>query len=136
MPDPIDSDSGCPCGTGKAFSECCARFINDGERPETAEQLMRSRYTAYTLGRADYLSATWHPTTRRKNLDAGAPVTWLGLEVLRTEAGGAGDREGFVEFVARYEIDGRAQRLHEVSRFVRRKGKWLYVDGKAGTEES
>jgi SEC-C motif-containing protein len=56
-------------------------------------------------------------------------VKWLGLKILRTEAGGADDREGVVEFVARYSINGKAERLHEVSRFLRDEGQWRYVDG-------
>lgn len=104
--------------------------------PETAEALMRSRYTAYTLGRADYLSATWHPTTRRKDMDLDETIKWLGLKIVRTQDGGPNDREGLVEFVARYKIGGRAQRMREASRFVRRNGSWLYVSGEAITSDS
>lgn len=91
---------------------------------------MRSRYTAYTLGRSDYLGATWYPTTRRRNLDLEASIKWIDLKIVRVWGGGLGDKEGKVEFIARYKIGGGgAQRLHEVSRFVRRGGRWLYVDG-------
>lgn len=90
---------------------------------------MRSRYTAYVLGRADYLQATWHPTTRKSDLDLDSPVTWLGLKIVSTRDGNSTDKEGWVEFVARYKIGGRAHRLHEVSRFVRRDGSWFYVSG-------
>ena len=76
-----------------------------------------------------YLSATWHPTTRRADLGLDEPVKWIGLEILATEAGGPGDTRGKVEFIARYKVGGRAQRLHEVSRFQRREGRWFYVDG-------
>jgi SEC-C motif-containing protein len=93
---------------------------------------MRSRYTAYSLRRSGYLTATWDPTTRPQDVRTEPMVTWLGLKVLRVEAGGADDREGTVEFVARYKVGGRAQRLHEVSRFLRRDGRWFYVDGDPG----
>ena len=93
---------------------------------------MRSRYTAYTLHRADYLTRTWHPTTRRRNLDVDEALKWLRLEILRTEAGGPDDAEGLVEFVARYKVAGRAYRLHEISRFKKRDGQWFYVDGEPG----
>lgn len=89
---------------------------------------MRSRYTAYTLCRDNYLRATWHPSTRPKEeriADNG--VKWLGLEI-KSHAE-AGD-EASVEFVARYRIQGRAHRLHETSRFVRENGRWLYLDGR------
>lgn len=121
----------CPCGSGKAYAACCGPFLDHDALPATAEQLMRSRYTAYVLGREDYLRATWHASTQPVDLGAALTgrVKWLGLQIRRTEAGGAADREGAVEFVARYKRDGRAGRLHEVSRFVREDGRWLYVDG-------
>ncbi len=88
---------------------------------------MRSRYSAYTLGDEAYLRASWHAGTRP--LDAivhedGAK--WLGLEVKRHTPQGD---EATVEFIARYKIDGRAHRMHEVSRFLKEDGKWYYVDG-------
>lgn len=90
---------------------------------------MRSRYVAYCRGRTDYLLRTWHPSTRPSTLDlAGESVRWLDLQVRRVEAGGVGDRDGVVEFVARYKIGGRAHRLHETSRFVREDGRWFYLD--------
>jgi SEC-C motif domain protein len=121
----------CPCGSGRSYAVCCGAFIDNSALPATAEQLMRSRYVAYVLAREDYLLRTWHGSTRPAQLglqDAGA-VKWLGLKILRCEAGGADDREGTVEFVARYQVNGRAERLHESSRFVREAGQWLYVDG-------
>jgi len=90
---------------------------------------MRSRYTAYSLGREDYLRTTWHPTTRRRKLGLEESLKWIGLEIVRTRGGGPDDAEGKVEFIARYKVGGRAHRLHETSRFVRRNGRWLYVDG-------
>jgi SEC-C motif-containing protein len=126
-----DSTS-CPCGSGREYAACCGRYIDDGRLPDTAEQLMRSRYTAYTLAKQDYLRGTWHPSTRPADLGAAVTdaVKWLGLQIKRTQAGGAGDSEGMVEFVARYKFGGKAERLHEASRFVREEGKWLYLDGK------
>jgi len=92
---------------------------------------MRSRYTAYVYRQEGYLLATWHETTRpeKLELDSGEPVRWLGLQVLRTEQGGPADREGRVEFIARYKPSGRAGRLHETSRFRREGDRWFYVDG-------
>ena len=89
---------------------------------------MRSRYSAYVLGLEDYLLATWHASTRpvALNLDSEAPPKWLGLEV---KAGAETDDTATVEFVARCRVVGRAQRLHEVSRFIREDGRWFYVDG-------
>lgn len=116
----------CPCG-GADYAQCCARFIRDGQLPQTAEELMRSRYSAYVLHDETYLKATWHPTTRpAEDVAQDDGVKWLGLEVRQHMP--AGD-EATVEFVARYKLGGRAQRLHEVSRFVRENGRWFYVDG-------
>ena len=122
----------CPCGSGQAYAACCGAFIDNRVLPATAEQLMRSRYSAYVLAREDYLLRTWHGFTRPAYLgllEAG-PVKWLGLKILRCEAGGLGDREAIVEFVARYQVNGRAERLHEASRFLCEAGQWLYVDGR------
>lgn len=92
---------------------------------------MRSRYTAYLLGEPGYLLRTWHHSTRPAALDAGefAAVKWLGLKVIAATAGGRDDMRGTVEFIARCKVNGRARRLHEVSRFVREDGQWFYVDG-------
>ena len=123
-----DSDP-CPCGSGQTYGNCCGRFIEGRAVPQTAEQLMRSRYTAYTQGNADWLRETWHPATRRQDLGLEEPVRWLGLQILATDAGGPEDAHGTVEFVARYKIGGRARRLYERSRFRRRDGRWFYLDG-------
>ena len=89
---------------------------------------MRSRYSAYVLKLADYLLATWHPSTRPSELDLAADDSkWLGLDVKRHEV--QDDDRAMVEFVARCRIAGRGHRLHELSRFVREDGRWFYVDG-------
>ncbi|MBN3005143.1 SEC-C motif-containing protein [Chromobacterium alkanivorans] len=125
--------AGCPCGLGGAYAACCGRYLSaDGAPAPTAEALMRSRYTAYARGDEAYLLASWHPSTRPQALDLAADagvVKWLGLEVLATEAGGAADVEGWVEFAARYKVSGKAERLRERSRFLREDGRWFYVSG-------
>lgn len=93
---------------------------------------MRSRYSAYVLGLIDYLLATWHPSTSPGELEL-SPVKWLGLEVKEYQASA---EAGVVEFVARYRVDGRAQRLHETSRFVRDSGQWFYIDGQIHADSS
>lgn len=122
----------CPCGSNKKFSDCCARYLEGNELAPTAEALMRSRYTAYTLLCEDYLLATWHPSTRPTSLGLAEDVStkWLGLEVKRHEQQDAD--HAIVEFVARYKVNGRAHRLHEVSRFLREEGRWFYLDGDVG----
>lgn len=119
----------CPCGSNKPSADCCARYLDGKEPAPTAEALMRSRYTAYTLNREDYLLATWHPSTRPAALgmQEEAPAKWLGLEIKRHAQQDA--EHAIVEFVARYKVNGRAHRLHEISRFVRESGRWFYLDG-------
>ncbi len=119
----------CPCGSTKPYTTCCARYVDNNEPAPSAETLMRSRYTAYTLQREDYLLSTWHSSTRPASLGLAddAATKWLGLEVKRHEQQDADHAS--VEFVARYKVNGRAHRLHEISRFVREEGRWFYVDG-------
>ena len=118
----------CPCGNGLPYTGCCAIY-HGGKAAPTAEKLMRSRYTAYVLRLEPYLLATWHPQTRPEVLDleADAKVNWQGLEIRNSEEEGDLAR---VEFIARYKINGRAWRLHEISSFSRgADGHWFYVDG-------
>ena len=131
----MQPDHVCPCGSvdakrrAVAYANCCGRFVdhvNDTPAPD-AEHLMRSRYSAFVLARADYLLATWHPSTRPTSLDLDAHAKWLGLEVRGYDVTGADTAE--VEFVARYRVAGRAVRMHERSRFVREDGRWFYLDG-------
>lgn len=120
----------CPCGGGD-YATCCGVYHHDyqaGAAADSAERLMRSRYSAYVLGLTEYVVATWHASTRPAldELAHDAGSKWLGLAVKRHEANGD---SATVEFVARYKLDGRAHRLHEISRFVREEGRWFYVDG-------
>ena len=90
---------------------------------------MRSRYTAFVLGKADYLRQTWAPETVPDHIHLDPAVRWLGLSVRDVSDGQPGDVSGEVEFVARSKRGGRAYRLHERSRFRFADGRWLYVDG-------
>ena len=117
----------CPCGSGMAYAACCGRW-HEGEAAPDAAALMRSRYSAYVLGRIDYLRATWAPETCPTDLETGPQgLQWLGLQVKRHEQ--VDGDHAVVEFVARSKLGGRAHRLHETSRFERRDGRWLYIDG-------
>jgi len=115
----------CPCGRGSAYAVCCAPLHTGETAAATAEQLMRGRYSAYVVGDAPYLVRTWHPRNRPDPLEVAPDPGWLRLEVLDTTGGGEDDETGEVEFVATH-VDGP---LHERSRFVRRAGQWVYLDG-------
>ena len=90
---------------------------------------MRSRYTAFYLGEADYLLKTWHPSTRPKTLTFDPAQHWLGLKIIACQGGQGSDSHGQVEFLARYKIQGRAYRLQETSRFLHLAEGWVYLDG-------
>lgn len=129
----MKQDAGaCCCGSGKTYAVCCGRLHVGAENAPTAEALMRSRYSAYVLGLEPYLLATWYVSTRPEalNLAGEAGTKWLGLEVKRHQR--QDESHATVEFVARYRVEGRGHRLHEVSRFVREGGRWYYVDGDIG----
>lgn len=118
----------CHCDSGLTFKACCQPYLQ-GEAAPNVEALMRSRYTAYVLEDGPYLLATWHPLSRPKNLDFDVErrPKWLGLTIKCQFEVNA--QHGTVEFVARYKINGRAFRMHEISRFERIEGRWFYLDG-------
>lgn len=130
----------CPCG-GPSLASCCGPYIDGLAIPPSAEALMRSRYTAYVQRNEPYLMATWHASTRPAEpiMSKEEKLQWLGLEVksalrLRQRKAEEADlTKDTVEFVARFKTNGRAQRLHEISVFVREPAegglRWFYVDG-------
>ena len=124
----------CPCGSDQPYTACCQRWhvgLVEGVHAPTPEVLMRSRYSAYAVGLIDYLLATWHPSTAPGELEL-SQVKWIGLEVRHAEQ--TGDA-GVVEFVARFRVNGRAQRMHEISSFVRQNGRWYYIEGQAVSDD-
>ena len=96
---------------------------------QTAEALMRSRYTAYALGDAAHLRRTWHPDHRPVEVPLDRSVTWLGLEILEVEGGRPLDAAGVVAFAARYDPGSGPAVMRERSRFGRVDGAWVYIDG-------
>lgn len=119
----------CPCCSGLAYTQCCRPF-HAGKAAPTAEALMRARYSAYVLADAAYLHRSWHSSTRlsKKNLVQPKDLHWEKLEIIHTEAGQSEDQTGLVEFIAYFSASGQDQHLHERSRFVREKGRWVYLD--------
>ena len=123
----------CPCGSKKPLQYCCQMYLSQKKKPETAEKLMRSRYTAFCRGNIDYLINTLHPDKRdskdRQELQQSIKNTkWLGLTIIDTQKGKKNDSTGIVEFEAIYQTDEPKQ-LHERSQFVKTQGQWFYVDG-------
>lgn len=134
------SSSSCACGSGLDFSKCCEPFLK-GQLPETAEQLMRARYTAFTVADIKFLEKTLAPESRTdfdpKTTEQWAKDSkWKGLKILSTDKGTASDNKGTVEFVATYEVEGEGVEHHEVSEFRKTpEGRWYFVDGKSHTHK-
>lgn len=126
----------CPCKSRLTYAECCMPFHQGKAKPATAEQLMRSRFSAYFFRLVDYLVETTHPDTREPGLKRELNQTihqanWSFLKIIGTVKGGKDDATGKVEFVADYFVNGEPHQLSERSRFKRFKGAWKYLDGKA-----
>lgn len=131
----------CPCGSNIDFKNCCEPFINGDTLPETAEALMRSRYTAYTMANINYIKKTLAPESQKDfDLEASkewaANAQWLGLKIMSVKKGTSTDTKGVVEFTATYKEGGKTLEHHEVSDFRKNdKGRWFFVDGHAHTHE-
>jgi SEC-C motif-containing protein len=124
----------CPCGSGKSYDECCGPLIAGKRQAATAEELMRSRYSAYVEREIPYLGATLHPDHRgdydeKSSREWAESAEWHSLEIRETVGGGAEDREGEVEFVATFTLQGVRQEHHERATFARRGAKWYFVSG-------
>jgi SEC-C motif-containing protein len=124
----------CACGSEKNYNDCCEVYIKGTKLAPTAEALMRSRYTAFSVGEMDYIYKTHHESTR-KDLDMDGVKSWamnsewLGLEIRETSKGLEKDSEGQVEFKCKFNFNGKDQSHHELSTFVKEKGEWFFVDG-------
>jgi SEC-C motif domain protein len=121
----------CPCGSNFLFTDCCGPLIRGNGFPDTAEDLMRSRYTAFTQKNWEYLVTTSHPQEKKEMARLGPSliydeVIWMRLEITNTRAGGQGDTEGQVDFVAYFTKEGAEQTLRESSRFYKVNGRWVY----------
>ncbi|WP_026127245.1 YchJ family protein [Nocardiopsis xinjiangensis] len=117
----------CPCGSGRTYAECCGLLHAGTSRASTAEQLMRSRYSAFAVGDQAYLRRSWHPDTCPPDLRPDAGTTWTGLEILAVSEGTPFHREGTVEFAAHYRDASGPGQMREHSRFVRHEGAWVYL---------
>jgi len=129
MPDPT-----CPCGSQLNRKACCIPLLEGGSVAETAEQLMRSRFTAFVLEDVDYLLATHHrskhsPTERQQLTETLKQHRWLSLDVVRSIRGGKNNDNGTVEFIARYTDGKQLEQLHECSSFIKENGRWFYLSG-------
>ena len=124
----------CPCGSDTPYSDCCQPIITGAMPAETAEQLMRARYSAYVVADTDFIFASTHPEHRKDYDHQGTKewaesADWEGLEIVATDKGGAEDSSGEVEFVARFREKGALREHHELARFTRENGTWFFTEG-------
>lgn len=125
----------CPCGSNVSYAECCQPLIKAKQRALTAEQLMRSRYSAYVKKELGYILTSLHPEHRsdydEKSTRAWAEgATWHSFEIVKAMRGGAEDVEGQVEFVVTYTEAGTKKEHHELSSFKKSDGTWYFTTGK------
>jgi len=133
--------SECPCGSGQTFSGCCEPYLCGDRKPKTAEQTMRARYTAHVRADMAYIASTLHPEAREEHDEEEAlrwaqESQWLGMEIKASDGGQVDDDEGHVEFVATYrDKKGNLHTHHELSRFLKVDGQWLFRDAQDATQE-
>ncbi|WP_299592331.1 YchJ family metal-binding protein [uncultured Microbulbifer sp.] len=115
----------CYCCSNKPFSQCCEIFLTGKAYPNTAEALMRSRYSAFVTGNLTYLRKTWHPDTCPKLNGDDLQTRWSRLDVIQSKRG---LKKSIVEFKAWFDDDGEERALHEISLFKLHKKRWVYVE--------
>ncbi|MBU0505139.1 MAG: YchJ family protein [bacterium] len=125
----------CPCGTGINYENCCQPYLLGSEKPDTAEKLLRSRYTAYVVGNTDYIFETHHPETvstldKQGVIEWSRDSKWLNLEIIKVDDSLKSSGETLIEFAAQYSQEGVVHRHREVSLFKKEKDTWFFYDMK------
>ncbi len=128
----IEQTEPCPCGSGASFAGCCERVIKGEREPETAEELMRARYSAFAAGAIDFIVASTHSSTRREvdvayTTEWSKDSVWEGLQILETKE--VSPDQSLVSFEARFTQHGKEQVHREKSVFEREDGHWKFVTG-------
>ena len=130
----MNNEELCPCKSGKTFGECCGPIIAGTAKAETAEALMRARYSSYVTGDIEFLKAS-ATNAVQEEFDEEASKAWSkaaqwhGLEIIKTEGGTKRHKKGVVEFRALYTANNEFCNHHEVSNFVKEKDGWKFADG-------
>ncbi|MDH4162586.1 MAG: YchJ family protein [Nitrospirota bacterium] len=127
--------SNCPCGSTRTYQDCCGPVIAGQRRAETAQELMRSRYSAYVMKEIPWLRASLHPANRADFNEAttrswAERAEWQGIAIVNTVAGGPSDTKGQVEFIVKFMENGVAQEHRERSNFEKIDGAWYFTEGK------
>lgn len=129
----------CYCNSQLSFDQCCQPLLNAKHKAHTAQQLMRSRFSAFCTGNIDYLIATHHPSKHQDNdrqtLNQSVnECQWLQLSIHPTSNHQTSqtlkpNNQDEVEFTATYLHQGQLLQLHEISRFIYENQQWYYLDG-------
>ena len=128
LPPPV-SGQPCPCGSGQLFDACCAPVLARERRAATAEELMRSRFTAHVARDWAHLHRTYAPTAGKPfvpETEIGEPMAWTRLVIHAHEPGRDADA-AFVDFSAFFAEAGAEREAREKSEFARVAGEWLYT---------
>jgi SEC-C motif domain protein len=123
-------NSPCPCGSGRTFAQCCEPILRQQRPAVSAEELMRSRFTAHAVRDYPHLHRTFLGTARQPYVpeadnDETTDLAWTRLVVHSHEPGVKPDM-AFVDFSAYYADDGAEQVIHEKSEFQCIDGEWFY----------
>ena len=128
----IDLDKLCPCCSGAPFAACCEQIINGERESQSAEELMRARYSAFATGAIDFVVASTHSRTRSE-IDIpyirewSQTSTWRGLQIFDTKL--IDENKAYVSFEALFTKAGKDQSHREKGEFEREHGKWRFVTG-------
>jgi SEC-C motif-containing protein len=128
----MENNQSCPCGSGSDFADCCGPIIDGTRESETAEQLMRARYSAFVTGAIDFIVSSTHTRTRKEiDLDFvrqwSETSTWRGLEIFETKV--LNEDKAFISFEAQFTQNGEEHHHREKSLFEREDGQWRFVTG-------
>jgi len=127
----MKANSSCHCGSNISFNKCYQLFIKGDQLPTTAEQLMRSRFTAFKIREHQYLINTHRSNQTIHKNEFDNNIDWLGLKIISSEDGSASNKSGYVSFVAFFKNfnDDQIEQLHEKSYFEKYDTQWLYISG-------
>lgn len=121
----------CYCDSDQNYQNCCQAIVEQGSPAKDAKALMRSRYSAFCVKNEAYLRSSWHPSKRPSKVSFDDKQQWIGLKIIDHVAASGKDRTtaSEVEFVAKYKLNGKANKIHERSRFLFETPHWYYLDG-------
>lgn len=136
----------CPCGSDKTYPQCCELIHLKKKSAQTAEDLLRARYSAFVKGKIDFILDTHHGKTKKEvNIkeiqEWSTQSAWKGLEIVQKEAGDPEDSQGLITFCARYQSTSsdtapdKIEEHWENALFEKEDGEWKFLDARAVKQE-